>query len=102
MKTKIKLEGKDYELDVDRAKELGILSEPLRMPVAGDVYGNENVKILMVGPSYDNDTLVCVGLHNEFRPYSDHFYRGPKTPAEVAKHMELRGLKFLKNIKINF
>lgn len=104
MKT-IKIEGTEYRIDIDRAKEFGVLKEKTKYPLLpGDVYvcekGNVN-NLLLIQTQYgltDKDkryNLLGIG----FSPNSNDFYCKPDhTIEEIKKHLEDKKMQFSHNI----
>lgn len=114
--TKIELDGETYVLDINRAKELGVLSEDLdaKYPLPlniGDVYKHETGRtnplllvkaIYCVEPSTGHVpvsqkiyTLLGLGL----APNSDPFYRELHTIEEIKAYLRERNMRYSHNIE---
>jgi hypothetical protein len=74
---KITLENKEYELDITRAKELGVLKEPKRAFKVGDIYvykgkvGNRRELCIVCSSGFNKDTYFFCGLEGTMKPFSN-------------------------------
>lgn len=98
---KIEIEGKEYEIDFNRAKELGLckeIHEKITDFSAGDVFESKNgTRILIIQTSYSNTKYNIAG-RNGLYLYSD-FNSQPFSRVEMFEYLnsDLK-YKFIKNI----
>jgi hypothetical protein len=100
-KIEIIINGVKHLLDVDRAKELGVLSQPLPERLsAGDVFVHPTGRInsfLLVQAVYGNVnsfTLLGIGCS----PNSNHFHTTLHSIDEIRKYLEENKMVFSKNV----
>jgi hypothetical protein len=96
---RIKIEDKEFEVDIEAAKRLGLAKEVPTL-VAGQVWKRKGAgaegQVLIVQPIYDNDDLFSVISLNvrPFKTYSDPIFKEPST---VEGFM---GVKFFENYRL--
>lgn len=97
---KFEHEGKEYEIDLTKAKELGLCKEILKEiknVQAGDVFKNAfGTKILIVEAIYKNTSYNIAGLCG-LRLFSD-FRVSPKSKSELLEWLNHKKYVFVKNI----
>jgi len=98
---KIEIEGKEYEIDINRAKELGICKETPKKITdfsVGDVFESKDyLRILIVHSSYSKTKYNIAGL-NGLRLYSD-FGENPIGTEQMLEYLNNhQTYKFIKNI----
>ncbi len=94
---KIEIEGKKYEIDVERAKELGICKEVQKIKdiKAGDVFEDCGTRVLLIQPIYGFGEFNIAGL-NGLLPYSD--LNALLSREDMIEFLNEGGFKFVKNI----
>lgn len=101
---KITINGKEYVLDLDKAKELKVLTEykPKRIPQAGDVYemSHYGIKLLVVQVFYGKDQYQIIGCNGHCYPYSDEPYKTLRSAEELGELLESKGYSFKKNLNL--
>lgn len=102
----ITINGKEYVLDLDKAKELKVLTEykPLRIPEEGDVYVMEScgIKVLVVQVFHGKDQYQIIGCNGHCYPYSDEPYKTLRSAKELGELLESKGYSFKKNLNLNY
>ena len=100
----LNIEGKEYTIDIEKAKSLGILKEDKTIKdfKVGDVYlYKETTKIIIVENGYcDVNTLHrwnIAGLDQGLRVYSD-FGRNGASKEQMLEYLNDGPKKFIKNI----
>jgi len=98
---KINIEGTEYEIDINRAKELGLCKETHKKITdfsAGDVFESRNgSRILIIETSYSNTKYNIAG-RNGLYLYSD-FEETPFNREQMLEYLNSdRKYKFIKNI----
>ena len=98
-KIQVTIENKKYNVDVERAIGLGVLT-PIRPMQAGDVYKHpSNIinRFLLVRVNYRNDAWMLLGLG--CNPNSGEFFEsGTRTLAECENYLERNSMVFSHNI----
>lgn len=80
--TKITLNNKEFTLDIDRAKELGVLKEEYKFR-SGDVFRHRKAGITCVFiQTYCNKEITCLGLDGSLVPWSNT----KETPESVKQN----------------
>jgi hypothetical protein len=103
---KITIEGTNYEINIEKAKQLGLCTE-IRQPIkgfqVGDVFSlNEegsSLRVLIVQSTYGGKkkpTYNIAGINGVYL-YSD-FRDRAVSQTEILKFLNERNFKFLKNI----
>lgn len=93
--TKVTIEGKEYTLNFDKAREIGLIEEvPLPLPLKpGDIYAAPD-------PAYCNNFLLIEAIWNQSenarkyqllgmgcKPNSNGFYESLHTLEEIKEHL---------------
>lgn len=92
---KVEIEGKSYEVNLERAIELGVITQELRIS-NGDVFGSKPYSYVMVETV--NGSWLVGGLNgNPFELYSD----STRTKEQMIAHIRISGWKFVKNLGKN-
>jgi hypothetical protein len=109
---KVTIEGKEFEIDLERAEELGVLKETLPLITnfeIGDAYrlkyGN-SIVVVEAGYAYGDDGVrySFSGFGDELRNYSSFGKRGG-TREQVLEYLnayQKKGAVFIKNINEDF
>lgn len=94
---KIEIEGKEYEIDISRAKELGICKETKITDFSvADVFENKNgSRILIVQSSYSFAKYNIAGLSGLYL-FSN--FDEPLSREQMLLFLNNREYKFIKNI----
>lgn len=104
---KITIKGTSYEIDIQKAKQLGICKEII-MPIAnfnvGDVFErkseNSKLRVLIIQGVFgekDERNFNIAGLHG-LKVYSDFSGKGTVSKKDILEYLNARGYKFVKNI----
>lgn len=111
METKITIEGKEYTVDIAKAKELGVIKETLPLITnfeIGDAYrlkyGNSIVVVEAGYADGDGVRYSFSGFGNELCNYSSFGKRGG-TREQVLEYLnayQKKGAVFIKNINEDF
>ena len=89
----VTINDKQYQLNVEKAKSLGILTESEHR--AGNLYKmSGGTRLLLVKVSYEEDQYQFLGLRNGYVPYSDYTFEEPMTLDEVKSCIEHNGYIF--------
>lgn len=96
---KITIDNKKYELDISKAKKLGLLKEE-RDFKSGDIFQKEGfIKIMVLdnfwGDSSSERRYQIFGCGSSLTPYSD--FDRLQTKEEILKFLEDGAYKFVKN-----
>ncbi len=89
---KITLENKEYELNIERAKELGVLTEARKLEI-GDLYKNDVGTPLVVAKSFGGESYFFMGF-NGFSPYSNE----NRTASEMRVYLDTNNYRFVCNL----
>jgi len=94
---KIEIEGKEYEIDVERAKELGICKEVQKIKdiKAGDVFEDCELRVMLIQPIYGFGEFNIAGL-NGLLPYRD--FNALLSREDMIEFLNEGGFKFIANI----
>ena len=88
----ITIDNKEYQLDINKAKELGVLKE---IEVCeGNIYGNDYTNLLLIKTSYDQDLYQFLGLYGEYMPYPHNEFKHPMPLRDVKLLLKSRGYVF--------
>lgn len=103
----VQISGKDYIIDIAKAKSLGVLKEDTTIKDfnVGDVFINDvGIAVIIVPAGYGNRYSIA-GLHGDLNVFSDFGAHGA-TRAEILEFLnsKSRGYtrKFVKNINADF
>ena len=98
----IKIEGKEFEIDIERAKGLGICKEVKKVKdiKAGDVFEQFSgflfrQRVMLIQPIYGFGEFNIVGL-NGLLPYSD--FNALMSREDMIEFLNEGGFKFIANI----
>lgn len=94
---KITIEEKEFEIDVERAKELSICKEVKKIKEikAGDVFESDGSRVMIIQPLYGIGKFNIVGI-NGLKPYSD--FEDLQTQEEMIELFNSEGYTFIANI----
>jgi len=93
---KITIDKKDYELNVEKAKELGVLNE-YRELTPGDIYKTPNVTVILGYSHYDRKFYLFGATQNPFLGFGDR----PLSAEDMKKYLNEIDFKFVKNVSLN-
>jgi len=101
--TTVTINGQDFTIDLDKAKQLGLLQEcqPIADLAVGDVFESEGglVRVLIIDAFYDGSDNInryqIAGL-NGLEPYSD--FEELLSMSDMLDWLNDRKYKFVKNI----
>lgn len=95
----VTIDGKEYEVDVEKAVKEGFLREIPDYPLnSGDVYTNKVASpIILIRPFYKKEEFILIGSYG-LRPYSDDCYQKILTKSEVIQVLKSKNRKFSHNI----
>lgn len=105
---KINIEGQDYNVNLQKAIELGVISKDSTIKTfeVGDLFVNEvGIKMIIVdhGYNFSNSKMKrynIMGLWNTFQVYSDLSPDGA-TKEEMLEFLNDGKCKFVKNLNID-
>lgn len=104
-KTTVKIDGIEYELDLQRAKQMGIIKESKKINdfEIGDLFIYENTNwFVVVRQGYFSDKYTIIGLDDSFRHFSDCGTDG-LSKSQMLGFLNRGGEKiFVKNINEDF
>jgi hypothetical protein len=94
---KITIEGKKFEINVERAIELGICKriDQIKKIEAGDVFQVEQSRVMLIQPVFGVGKFNIAGLHGVkiFSDFNDALSRD-----EMIDHLNEKGYEFIANI----
>lgn len=104
-KQKVTIAGKEYLLDIEKAKKDGYLSEPSPLEdhkfAPGDVFVDPKGKVnsfLLIRTNYFGDEYVLLGIGCCIN--SGEFFRKVRTRNEIREYLINEGMIFEKNISM--
>ena len=94
---KLTIEGKEFEIDVDRAIELGIckLIDQIEEIEAGDVFECDDNRVMIIQPIYKVEEFNIAGLYGA-KPFSD--FKNAQSRDEMINYLNDHNYKFIANI----
>lgn len=110
--TKVIIDGKKYEIDLDQAQKLG-LCKPVRQPItrieAGDIFDSPfSSRILIIQSGYcsnGNDAKFSMAGLNGLRPFSDmpkHKSRRDYADSETILFSRAQMIEHLNGLEVSF
>lgn len=95
----VTIDGKEYEVDVEKAVKEGFLREIPDYPLnSGDVYTSKVASsIILIRPFYEKEEFILIGSYG-LRPYSNNCYQKILTKSEVIEVLKSKNRKFSHNI----
>ena len=102
MNTKIEIEGKEYSIDIEKAKSMGLLIEQktrIEDFDVGDLFRlPSDTNIIIVTNGYNFDQMFnIIGLRDGFKMYSD-FGRDGLSYDDMLEWLNKREAVFVKNL----
>lgn len=102
---KITIEGTSYEIDIQKAKQLGVCKEinaPITNFQVGDVFERASrFRVLIIQGAYngvDEEKGFNIAGRDGLEPYSDFSNTGTVSKQEILEYLNARAYKFVKNI----
>ena len=94
---KMTIEGKEFEIDVERAIELGICKriDQIEEIEAGDVFECSLNRVMIIRPYYGVEEFNIAGIHGAM-PFSDFNYA--MSLGEMIDYLNENDYKFVANI----
>lgn len=94
----VTIDGKEYEVDVEKAVKEGFLREIPDYPLnSGDVYKSKAASpIILIRPFYGKEEFILIG--SGLRPYSNDCYQKILNKNEVIQVLKSKDRKFSHNI----
>ena len=100
---KISIEGQDYNVNLEKAIELGVISKDSTIKDfnVGDLFVSKyGIKMIIVDHGYfsgvEKAKYNIIGLRNSFQVYSD--FRSGATKDEIINYLNDVNFKFVKNL----
>jgi hypothetical protein len=100
---KINIEGQDYNVNLEKAIELGVISKDSSIKDfnVGDLFVTKyGIKMIIVDHGYffglEKAKYNIIGLGNSFKVYSD--FRSGATKDEMIEYLNNENYKFVKNL----
>jgi len=102
MKEKININGKEYELDIDKAKTLGVLNDikPKLKARVGGIYYKSGWAIYLLCVKvfyYDDTSYQLLGHGSGYSVYNDNFFQKLHTLDEISEYLEKNGYQYVKD-----
>ncbi len=99
MNKTIEIDGKEYQIDLNKAIKDGYLKETPKPPLnTGDVYARDSgIQVLLIQPFFNKDKYILVGVDG-LSPYSNAEYQKVLSREEVVEIFDRKGYKFSHNI----
>lgn len=91
------IEGKEFEIDVDRAIELGIckLIDQIEEIEAGDVFECAHNRVMIIQSLYEVEEYNIAGLYGA-KPFND--FKNAQSRDEMINYLIEHNFKFIANI----
>jgi len=87
---KVTIDNEDYELDIEKAKELGLLKKKIILK-SGQVYSNGSVKVLLIADD-NEDSFILTGRNGNI---CTCFYDSPKDIDIIFNLIETKQWKYV-------